>query len=88
MTITEAARQAQQLIKDPSTATAASMIGWEHPISRAEIVLADIFDLVHNALAEGRVDPHWIRPAKPRAPREVDQAAVDAALRLTGHVVG
>jgi hypothetical protein len=86
MTITEAARQAGWLAKDPSTALCASLVGWEHPISREGLVLADLFDMVHNALTEGRVEPHWIRPTATRAPVEIDHAAVEAALRLTGHL--
>lgn len=85
MTITEAARQVRWLATDPGTALVASLNGWEHPISRTEIVLADLFDVVHDALTEGKVDPHSIRPTTPRPVREIDHAAVAEALRLTGH---
>jgi hypothetical protein len=85
MTITEAARLASQLVNDPGSATAASVIGWNHPLDWSGIVLADLFDLVHRALSEGTVEPHWVRPAAPRPVRVIDQDAVDAALRLTGH---
>ena len=86
MTITEAARLATQLTNDPGSATAASVIGWNHPLDWSGIVLTDLFDLVHRALSEGAVEPHWVRPAAPKPAREIDHDAVDAALRLTGHL--
>lgn len=87
MSITEAARQVAWLAKDPSTALAASVAGWEHPISREAVVLADIFDLVHDALIEQRVEPHWIRPSAPKVAQEIDHEAVAARLRQMGHAV-
>jgi len=86
MTITEAARLAMQLVGDPASATSAAVIGWNHPISREGIVLADIYNLIHRALIDGQIEPHWITPTTPRPVREIDHDAVDAALRLTGHL--
>lgn len=85
MSITEAARLAGQLAADPDSATAASVIGWDHSLSREGIVLVDLFDLIRAYLSEGRVDPHWMRPTAPRVVREINHDAVAAALRLTGH---
>ena len=87
MTITEAARQVRWLATDPSTALVASLNGWEHPISRTEIVLADLYDLAQRALIEGTIEPHSIRPTTPRPVREIDHDAVAEALRLTGHAI-
>lgn len=47
--------------------TAASVQGWDYPISQETIVLADIFDLEHYINADpkkGRPKPHAIRPYK------------------------
>jgi hypothetical protein len=87
MTITEAARLAGQLVNDPGSATAASVIGWNHPLDWSGIVLANLHDLVKSALVEGEIEPHWALPAALKPPREIDQDAVNAALRLTGHAV-
>lgn len=47
--------------------TAASVQGWDYPISQETIVLADIFDLEHYINADPkkpRPKPHAIRPFK------------------------
>ena len=64
MSLSEAARLAQTLLADPSSATAAALQGWSHPISREALVLMDIFDLDHQVAAGKKVKPHTGRPEK------------------------
>jgi hypothetical protein len=47
MTWAEAVRLYRQLAADWSTAIAAARAGWEYPMSREALVLADLFDLQH-----------------------------------------
>lgn len=44
MSISEAARHAVTLAADPSSATAAAVEGWDHPISRTDLILMDLYD--------------------------------------------
>jgi len=85
MTITEAGRLAMQLVSDPATATCAALARWSHPMSREGLLLVDLFDRVSEALIE-KPTPHWLRPTTPRPVQEIDHDAVNAALRLTGHL--
>lgn len=64
MSLQEAARLAKTLLADPSSATAASLQGWSHPISREALVLMDLFDLDHQVAAGKKVKPHTGRPEK------------------------
>lgn len=64
----EAARLAVILRDDPTSAIAAALAGWTHPISREALVLMDLFDLDHMVAVGGKnVKPHAGRPW-----REVD----------------
>lgn len=48
---------------DPSSAIAAALEGWDHPISREAMILMDQFDLNHAVAAGGKkVEPHSGRP--------------------------
>jgi len=94
MSIHEAARLAQIVATDPSSATSAALQGWDHPVSREALILMDQFDLSHTAAAGKKVQPHPGRPNKPvdverkgnaggRTPAEVKailQAARDGRL--------
>lgn len=53
------------LRSDPSSAIAATLEGWDHPISREALVLMDLFDLDHMVAVGGKkVEPHSGRPWK------------------------
>jgi hypothetical protein len=62
MTWGEAARIIGILTADPSSALAASVAGWAHPISREALALYDIFDLEHMVNSKKRPMPHPGRP--------------------------
>lgn len=48
---------------DPSSAIAAALEGWDHPVSREALIMMDQFDLDHTVAAGGKkVDPHPGRP--------------------------
>lgn len=60
MSIVEAARLAQCLIRDTTTQTFVAINGWEFAASREYLLLADQYDLLHRANAEkpDRVKPY------------------------------
>lgn len=62
MTLAEAARHAVTLRADPSSAIAAAIEGWDHPISREALVLMDLFDLEHSVNSKKTPKPHHGRP--------------------------
>lgn len=45
MSIGEAGRLVTHLLKDSSTATAAAVAGWNYPMSREALILADLYDV-------------------------------------------
>lgn len=52
---------------DPSSAITAALEGWDYPISREALILADLFDLEHMANSDpkkSRPKPHPMRPWK------------------------
>ena len=59
----EAIRLTGLLRRDPSSWVAASLEGWEFPISREAVYLLDLFDLEH-AKASKKAKPHEGRPWK------------------------
>ncbi|WP_235739000.1 hypothetical protein [Nocardioides alcanivorans] len=91
----EAFRLIKILRADPSSALASAMAGWEYPISREALLLADQFDLLHQVNADpkqGKPKPHPMRPWKQGRKTEergkkiaVTQEQVVAALRRAGH---
>lgn len=77
---------------DPSSAFAAALEGWEHPISREALVLMDLFDLEHAVNSKTRPKPHGMRPMKAKATGERignnggrSRAEVVAILNKLGH---
>jgi hypothetical protein len=54
----EAVRLFRQLTRDWSSAVAASLAGWDYPLSREGIILADIFDLQHSSKSKKRPKPY------------------------------
>jgi hypothetical protein len=54
----EALRLTRILAGDPSSQIAASVAEWEHPISREDMTLRDIFDLQHKAAGAKRPKPY------------------------------
>lgn len=74
----------RSLIKDPSTATAAAIAGWEHPASTVWQLLADIYDLLAQANSRRKPKP-YPRPFDRRRTRigraALPQSQIRAALR-------
>lgn len=62
MSLGEAWRLTLQLGQDPSSAVAAALARWDHPLSREALLLADLFDLEHTVNARTRPKPHPMRP--------------------------
>ena len=58
MTWGEARRLIAILRADPSTALAASMEGWKHPITRESLALADLIDLQGRSKAGKKWKPY------------------------------
>jgi hypothetical protein len=92
----EAWQLVQELALDPTSHLAAAVAGWDHPMSREALILADQFDLTVAANSDrkkGKPKP-YPRPFKRKgastrsAKPTVDQAAIDAALRARGHRLG
>lgn len=91
----EAWRLTQQLASDPSSSVAAALLGWEHPITREDVMLRALYDLHHRiAWAQGggkgpKPKPYprpWAtsrRRVKPAA--SLTQEQILAALREAGH---
>lgn len=88
----EALRLTKILLSDPSSLVTAHAAGWEHPVTREDMVLRDLFDLTHQAALAGskkRAKP-YPRPWKTARSRtkpaaSVTQADILAALRHAGH---
>lgn len=51
------------MLNDPSSHTAAKIIGWERPVSLEWIVLADVLDVLVTVNSKGKPKPYW-RPWK------------------------
>jgi len=94
MTYGEALRLVHVLVTDPSTRTAASLAGWDHPASRELLALMDLYDLTHYiAWAQGgskgqKPKPYprpWPDRKTVRTKPTVTQEQIIAALREAGH---
>lgn len=59
----EAIRLAQLLRRDPSSAIATAVEGWDYPLSRLEAMIADLWDLEH-AKAGAKKPVTYPRPYK------------------------
>lgn len=67
MSIFEAARLAELLLRDPSSQVSAAVQEWDYPISRETLASLDLFDLtmMANSAPKGpRPKPHGMRPFK------------------------
>lgn len=67
MTITEAGRLVKVIAADPSSALASAGAGWDYAIDRETLVLADLYDLMHQVHADPKKPkpkPHPMRPFK------------------------
>lgn len=90
MTCGEAWRLLGLLAADPSSHVAAALSGWDHPVSREQIVLMDLFDLQHASKSKNRPKP-YPRPWKNRTRSRtvphpsLTQDEIVAALRFAGH---
>lgn len=63
----EAVRLVELLSADPSSAIAAALAEWAHPIPREAIVLMDLYDLQHASKSKRKPKPYprpWARPAR------------------------
>jgi hypothetical protein len=56
MSLAEAARHVERIRRDPSSALAAEMEGWDYPVSRTEALLMDLWDVAA---------PHTYKKPKP-----------------------
>ena len=54
----EAYRLALLLARDPSSALGAALAGWEYPLSREALTLADLYDLQHTSKVKRRPRPY------------------------------
>lgn len=54
----EAVRLTRQLSRDWSTAVGAAIGGWDYPMDRAAIVLADLYDLQHATKSKRKITPY------------------------------
>lgn len=73
VTLSEVARLVVILRSDPSSAIAAALEGWDYPISREALLIADLYDLTVLANSDskkGRPKPHPGRPFKSDDHRE------------------
>lgn len=61
MSLAEAARHVERFRADPSTALAAEVEGWVHPVPRIEAILMDLWDLTAAATGTRR-PPRYRRP--------------------------
>jgi len=86
----------QQLVADPSSHLGAAHAGWDYPINREAMVLADLWDLTVAAntdkkkgLAKPYPRPFERKGASKKSARPtVSQSQIDAALRQRGYQVG
>ena len=62
MSWAEAYRLYTVLVRDPSSATAASHEGWDYTMSREAMTLADLYDLTHQIAAGKRSIKRYPRP--------------------------
>lgn len=90
MSYGEAWRLTMILMGDMSSQLAASVAGWDGPISRVDATLRDLFDLQHQSKSSKKVKayprpwPDKIKSlTKPNA--NVTQDQIIAALRFAGH---
>lgn len=86
----EAWRLTHVLLSDPSSHAAAAVAGWDFPVSREWLVLADVADILTAANSrKGRKPKPYPRPkpdrtkSRPR-PTVTPEVAI-AALRAAGH---
>lgn len=63
MSLAEASRLVGIIRADPSSALAASIEGWDHPVSREAAVLMDLWDLTA-AVTGAKRPPKYTRPWK------------------------
>jgi hypothetical protein len=77
----EALRLVRIIRSDPSSALAAEIEGWSHPVSRLEVVLMDLWDLTAAAATSKGKPPRYPRvwKAKGEATRHGNAAGLDPA---------
>lgn len=91
MTFGEACRMVDQLARDPSSRTAASLAGWDHPWTWEAAVLADLFDVTAAAWSSKPGKPYprpWPRSGGERHRPDVSgmtrEQVVAALARMRG----
>ena len=76
----EAVRLSRELSRDWSSAVAAALAGWDYPLSREAIVMADLYDLQHITKAKRRPAP-YPRPWKPEQVKKFGTSMTKERLR-------
>ena len=74
ITLSELGRLMAIVKDDPSSATAAALAGWTHPISREAVILMDLFDLEHAVNSKKRPKPHPGRPWRNQSRKQMGKA--------------
>lgn len=85
----ETASLTRTLLTDPGSHVSAAASGWKHPMSREGFMLADLFDLTHQAHSGKKRPKPYPRPTDHNTGRsakpKVSQQAIRAALAARGH---
>ena len=84
----EAVHLLSALAPDPSSHVAAAIAGWQHPLSREALVLADLLDLTAAAHSSKKPKPYprpWTRAdRKPARKQVLSQEQIRAVLERIG----
>lgn len=80
----EAWRVYTVLAKDPSSAIAAAQEGWDYPLQREALILADLYDLTHQIATGGKAPKPYPRPFDMRDKTRIGKTTlpVDKVLAL------
>jgi hypothetical protein len=83
----EAVHLLSALARDPSSHVAAAIAGWQHPLSREALVLADLLDLTAAAHSSKKPKPYprpWSAERKPPRKQVLTQEQIRAVLERIG----
>lgn len=87
----EAIRLTEILLVDPSSMLAAVREQWKYPVTRAEAVLMDLYDLEHRVNSRTKPQPYqrpWeTRQKRQRGKTDMTRQQVVAVLNQFGHSI-